>query len=601
MPAPKVTTSVEDQSTRISSVGTYNAAIVIAAKKGPINTPIKVSGQTDFLRRFTPNERIELGWDLAYYEAYQYLSQQSGLYVVRAAHTTDLATDDEDYVALYGGCVIKNSTAANANVSLTQGLTDPQLYDAQEDDAVLIYGSSEGAFNNDTSISIITDPEQVKLPGAFIINIYKNKVLVETKTCSLNPSLKNGYGVNCFVENVLTGSNYIRGLAFATEQTIYTVTAVAENEGTTYTYTGYTNTQGITSPQNLYSDAYLTKPLEYVKQVGDVILSYTLTYSEATEQYYPLPKAQSTLLPLACGNDGSAVTDADRITALKTLGNINDINIQLIMDGGNTTVAYQKAILDVCDRREDSCHGIISTPYENEQGQVTGDALTDLINYRKQELNANSQNLELFTPHQEIYDEFNDRNIYISPGPFVASNIMKYANELGWHWAVAGYTRGIVNSIDVAATYEPSIVDELSDAQINTIIKDPGYGNVIWDELTLLSQAQDLQDAHISRYVNIYLRPRLKDALKGFLFEFNDEETRELIVKMIDSFMQPQKASRAVYAWRTVCDDTNNLPSDIQNNILNCWLYIKPTKIAKWIRQKVIITPYSVDLESIEI
>ena len=109
MPAPRIITSIEDQSTRINSTGTYNAGIVIAAKKGEINKPIKVTGQSDFLRKFTPNERIEIGWDMAYYEAYQYLANQKNLYVVRAAHTEDLESKEDDYPVLYGGCTIKRA------------------------------------------------------------------------------------------------------------------------------------------------------------------------------------------------------------------------------------------------------------------------------------------------------------------------------------------------------------------------------------------------------------------------------------------------------------------------------------------------------------
>lgn len=535
MPAPKIVTNIEDQSTRVSTTGTYNAAIVIAAKKGEINKPIKVTGQSDFLRNFTPNERIEIGWDMAYYEAYQYLANQSNLYVVRAAHTEDLETDEVDYPALYGGCVIKTANAANDNMGLDKGIVSPQEYSFQADDVLLIYGANEGAYNNEISIVIDTDPKTVKLNGAFIVKVYKKNVLVETKTCSLNPSLKNGYGVNCFVETVLAGSLYVRAISNAIED---------ENGN------------------------------------------------------YPLPKSQSTPIALTGGSDGSAVTDADRIKALKTLSNLNNVNIQLIMDGGNTTATYAKAIADVCTARDESCNGIISTRYEDE---VAADPLTAIKKYREEELNINNYNMELYTPHQMIYDEFNDRNIYVSPGPFVASLIMSTANALGWHWAVAGYNRGVVNSLDVAASFEPTVVDEFSDIQVNTIIKDPGFGNIIWDELTLQSTASDTQDAHIERYLNLYLRPTLKEALKPFLFEFNDEETRRVITRMIDTFMRSEKAARACYSYRIVCDETNNLDDDIQNNILNSWLYIKPTKIAKEIRQKIVVTPYSVDLESLEI
>lgn len=523
MPAPKVTTNVVDQSTRVVPLGTVNTGIVIAAKKGPIDTPILITGQTSFLRTFAPNERLEIGWDLAYFEAYKYLETQGRLYVVRAA------ADD----VMYGGCTIKVADSENENMSLEKGLLDPKTNKFLEDDALLIYGANPGAYNNDLSVIIVTDPEVVKLKNAFLLKVYKKGVLVETHTCSLDPSLKNGYGVNCFVETVLEGSLYVRAISYA-----------VDIDG------------------------------------------------------YPLPKAQETMLPLVGGDDGSAVTDAERIRALKTLSNVNDIPLQLVIDAGNTTVAYQQAINDLCAVREDSCHGILSTRYEDEQN---ADAVNALKAYRKNDLNLNTYNCQLYTPHQKMYDQFNDRYIWVSPSCYVASLIAKYSESLGYHWAVAGYSRGVVNSIDVAKTFEPQEVDELSDNQINTIIKDPGSGNVIWDELTLQSTASDMQDAHIARYVNLFLRPSIKEALKPFLFEFNDEVTRALIVRMLDTFMQPQKSARAVYDYRIVCDESNNTDSDIANSILNSWLYIKATKISKWIKQSIIVTPTSVNLEEIEV
>lgn len=534
MPLPNITSTIEDQSTRVSTTGTYNAGVVIAAKKGEVNVPYLVTSQTDFLRRFTPNNRIEVGWDLAYWEAYTYLGLASNLYVVRAAHTEDLPTDENDIVATYGGCVIKTSESENDNLTIATGITNPEDYTFQDDDAILIYGSSQGAWNNDISIQIVTDQTKVKLEGAFQIRIYNNDTLVETKTCSLNPSLKDGYGVSCYIETALQSSNYVRAISNAIEG----------------------------------------------------------------KSGYGQPKEQTTSLRLGGGNDGSAVTDADRIKALAALENMNNVNISLVWDGGNTTVAYQQALRDLCDKREESCHAIISTTYEDE---VDSDMLNAIQTYRNEELNINSCSVEMYTPHQLIYDEFNDRNIYVSPGCYVTAMSINNANDLGWHWAVAGYNRGIVPSLDTAVAVSKGIADQFSDIQVNTIIKDPGYGNVIMDEQTMQATASDRQDAHTSRYLDIYLRPRLKESLRAYLFEFNDEETRSAVKTMIDTFLQTQTANRALYAFRTVCDETNNLASDIQNNTMNVWVYVKPTKIAKWINNKIIVTPYSVDLESIEI
>ena len=79
------------------------------------------------------------------------------------------------------------------------------------------------------------------------------------------------------------------------------------------------------------------------------------------------------------------------------------------------------------------------------------------------------------------------------------------------------------------------------------------------------------------------------------------DENSDLITKMLETFMQPQISSRAIQAYKIVCDETNNTDSDIENNHMNVWLYVKPTKPAKFIEQKIIVTPYGIDLASIEI
>lgn len=774
MPRPQVTSEVVDLTTRVSSTGTYNAAIVIDAKKGPINTPVLVTSQTDLLRRFTPDEVIELGWDEAYLAADQYLSEQSNLYVVRCAHTEDLTTDDSDAVVKFGGCKIVLYKSDLNNEPLKNGFTKvvedqfPIDLEAEEVDdvAMVIYGANQGAWNNDIFVEIITDPDIVKLDGAFKIYVYKADrtsgalVKVEEFICSLDPKLKDGYGSNCFVETVLTSSNYIRAsvndiadftdvsykvdvfgkvtftneiitktatwrpnreyatgdvikladklenvIAYyvctlagrASDTTaeptwvvnsefvdeivdnkckwklaelvkpygklkqfkkgdIITVTAGSKNLAFRVLNNGYTGgedinwldaedqplnrvedgevvwtnqtqtetafkAQGYTYKEGqkgetlpladykVYADTYLAKELEMPAKLSVVdptlaetkVVEKEVTYSaihtgENTPEHYILPKVGT--VGLNGGDDGTAATTGDRITALDTL-RTKDISVQLIMDNGCNIPAYQRAIDAVCNARKQSCHGIISVPYNYDSRVLNGD-MAAMVNYRKYTLNASSQNLELMAPYQEIYDRFNDRNVYLAPSCFAAARIMDVAKTNGWHWAAAGYNRGVVNTLDTACTFEDAELDTLSDSQINMIVKEAGMGNVIMDEFTCLNKACDLQDAHISRYINIYLRPKLEEALKQFLFEFNDETTRTLIVKMINSFMEPQKSARAVVDYQVICDESNNLPNDIQNNICNCWLFIQPTKIIRTLRQKIIITPQGASFDEIE-
>ena len=88
--------------------------------------------------------------------------------------------------------------------------------------------------------------------------------------------------------------------------------------------------------------------------------------------------------------------------------------------------------------------------------------------------------------------------------------------------------------------------------------------------------------------------------MKQFLFEFNDEPTRTVIVKMLDEYLKTQLANRALQDYYVVCDETNNLPNDIQNNICNVWVFIKPTKCIKYIKQSIIVAPQGATLSEIE-
>lgn len=546
MTAPYIKTTLEDQSTRVVSTSGIYTGIVIPAKKGPVNKPTLVTSQSDLLRTFTPNEKIEIGYDISYYSAYYYLREGNKLWVVRAC-------DEEN--ALYGGCILRLDQ--NTHVSCSQGFKDPRDYGGSEvyqfgaDDACLIYGSNVGAWNNDIGIKIITDQTKVKLEGAFIIEVYKNLsgtgtgttgTKVETHLVSLNENLKTGYGTSCFIETVLEGSNYIRA------------------------------------------------------EVNEAVL-------DAASDI--VPKAQDSILKLAGGFDGydTDASGADqtkgyRIKALNTLKSVNDIELSLIMDGGYTDPAYQKQMIALCQEREESTFAILSMPYDK---SVSADKINAMTTYASSELNANSYLAALYAPHQKMYDEFNDKYIYVDPATFVAGRVSYVAENYGWHWPAAGYNRGIVNTLDAAATFTTGELDRLSEFQVNCLIKDPGTGIVIYDHLTTQSKASDLQEQSISIYLNVYLRPALKGMLKYYLFEFNDEQTRSAIESKVDVFMRSEKANRACYDYKVVCNEENNLPTDIENNRLNVWLYIKPTKAAKFIEQKIIITPYSVSLENIEI
>ena len=99
--------------------------------------------------------------------------------------------------------------------------------------------------------------------------------------------------------------------------------------------------------------------------------------------------------------------------------------------------------------------------------------------------------------------------------------------------------------------------------------------------------------------INLQIRPGLREFLKDYLFELNDEITRGIIVAKIDLFMKDVKAQRGVSDYIIVCDNTNNSPNDVQAGILNIDLYVKMVKGIKFIKQSIIATSQGLDFSQL--
>lgn len=209
--APNVQIKEVDLSTRVPSFPGVYGGIVIPAKKGPINEPFLVDGDTSFLKKFTPDEKVEVGYDLSYFSALAYLEKANRLWVVRAALN-----------ALFGGAEIKVKTATSPNHSsaVSTGFSDPTAYTfdatASNEGAILLYGANEGEWNNGIAVKIWnyeSSPDIVKEEGAFLIQVFKTtnlNVAIESWTCSRVQGHKDGFGQNIYVEDILQGSEYIR-------------------------------------------------------------------------------------------------------------------------------------------------------------------------------------------------------------------------------------------------------------------------------------------------------------------------------------------------------------------------------------------------------
>ena len=579
MPSAKVTIRELTLDTRVPTFPGVYTAILIPAPKGPL-TPYLITSDTQLLKIFTPDESIKVGYDSAFFSALAALEKSNSVWIRRVTNAP-----------LYGGVTIESSDSTDVSASYALGESTP------EDDHVFgtnevfaIYGANPGVWNDNISITIrnyrasevftaddVTDQltiaqywatglpvlvnstgtlpaplaknttyytikvsaTEIKLAtslanalvGAaiditdtgtgihtinlvenlskeqylFYIEVFKGTTRVEYWTCS-RKEMKDGFGVNVFIEDVLEGSNYIRAL-------------------------------------------------------NNVLIADTV-----------LPQDQVSALSLAGGSDGSAVSDAHMLTALEDFENANDIPITLLLDGGWTTVPYQKQGLIATAESRMDCFAILSTPYSTE---VSSDYLNELVEYRRNTLNVNSSYGGLYSPHVKIYDKYNDRRIFVPPDGYAAAQISETAANRELWFPAAGYNRGMLEVLDVAKRFSEGELDYLYDNEINPIKFVPGKGIVIWGQRTLSATPGHLQNMSV-RMMLLVIEPAIKVALENFLWEFNTSETRATARILISSYLDLIQSRDGIAAHEVICDDTNNSPEDIDAGYMNIWVLITP-------------------------
>jgi hypothetical protein len=169
------------------------------------------------------------------------------------------------------------------------------------------------------------------------------------------------------------------------------------------------------------------------------------------------------------------------------------------------------------------------------------------------------------------------------------------SDEVSFPWfAPAGTRRGVIdNALQIgyvsAATGEFSpmgvnqgLRDVLYENSINPITFIPGVGITNFGNKTSANTLSALDRINVARLV-AFIRGRLDVIGKQFLFEPNDQITRNQIKNAIDGLMIDLIAKRGIYDYLVVCDLTNNTPARIDRNELYIDIAIEPIKAVEFI------------------
>ena len=182
----------------------------------------------------------------------------------------------------------------------------------------------------------------------------------------------------------------------------------------------------------------------------------------------------------------------------------------------------------------------------------------------------------------------------VVPASHMMMRTLANSDNTSYPWfAPAGTRRGIVDNATavgyVGTTGEfntisvtESVRDSMHEVKINPITFFAGAGIVNFGNLTKTSASSALDRINVSRLA-VYLRTQLDAVGKPFIFEPNDELTRNEIKGAIESFLLELVGQRALFDFLVVCDETNNTSTRIDRNELYVDIAIEPVKSVEFI------------------
>ena len=118
--------------------------------------------------------------------------------------------------------------------------------------------------------------------------------------------------------------------------------------------------------------------------------------------------------------------------------------------------------------------------------------------------------------------------------------------------------------------------------KINPITFIPGVGITNFGNKTIYGQTSALDRINVARLVS-FMRGRLEEIGKQYLFEPNDQITRNEISNAINGLCIDLVAKRGIYDFLVVCDESNNTPARIDANELWVDIAVEPVKAVEFI------------------
>lgn len=545
--SPGVNVSEFDLTTIVPSVGTTEGAIAGQFNWGPSNTVVTISNEVELADTFgRPDTNNFATW----FTAANFLSYARNLKVVRAANTTgDLnATsgtqgvlienqDVYDYVynSPFTATTNQGTIAARYPGDKGNGLRVELFANGQNSAAWTAWTSNSVAFANQfdaiPSTSNFVGTRGGSLDEMHILVVDElgkftgtpNTVLEKFAFVSKASDAKNDDGSSNYYVNVINDRSRF----------IYVINHAANtNWGSAAANTTFTS--------------------------GDNdIYSYVLSNGAST-----------------------AITDARLSVAYDKFKNAEEVDISLIMTGAASQNVAEYIVDNIVESRKD-CVAFVSPLMANVVNKA-GLETTQIVGYRNNFTSSSYAVMDSGWKYQ--FDKYNNVYRWVPLNGDIAGLCVRTDFERDPWYSPAGFNRGqIKNVVKLAWNPNKTQRDELYKKGINPVVTFPGEGTVLYGDKTMLARPSAFDRINVRRLF-IVLEKAIARAAKYSLFEFNDEFTRAQFVSLVEPYLRDVQGRRGIFAYRVVCDQTNNTPEVIDRNEFVGDIYIKPARSINFIQ-----------------
>ena len=199
----------------------------------------------------------------------------------------------------------------------------------------------------------------------------------------------------------------------------------------------------------------------------------------------------------------------------------------------------------------------------------------------------------------QLASNVDGKDVLVSPAG-TALRTYAYSDEVSELWfAPAGTRRGLVAGVADLGYVSGSLGGPTTLVQtylnqgqrddlyryfvnINPIVFFPGRGILVWGQKTVAGNASAMDRVNVSRLVKFIKRQLRKNTL-SFVFEPNDQLTRDNLKAVVDAFLSDLIVKRGLYDFASISDETNNTPDRIDRNEMYIDVAIKPVRAAEFI------------------